>query len=465
MSQSNASERIARAVQQRLLRAFHADLPTPPQRILVGFSGGADSLALALVLARIAPAIPSTIELIHIDHRLRPDSGEDAEAARALAASIGLPLLLKTASGDVRALHPGVGLEEAARRERYRLLAAETGPSDTVALAHHAQDQAETVLLHLMRGAGLRGATGMSRLQALSIPWWDGAAARHDVQIWRPLLAERRDDIRAIPRAANLLPVEDPSNEDLVFRRNALRQHVIPMLESIDPGAIDGLARFASIGQVEDRYLDGLSHQQLARIDDGRGGIDAAGLLALDPAISRRVVLQWLEQVIGKTPTLDRVDALLDLARDHDETRVLEITGDLVAGMFGETLRCGTRGELETSAWRDAGLGLPLSDSMESIRIDGFKIVVRNNMIDRLLTIPLGTAANAIAVRRLGNELIEGMKAEGSDWLRTEHISPWIRSRVQGITVGGRMWWIPRMSDDYAGEDRIRVIWVTEEQD
>src|SRR3954465_13130030 len=134
MSQPKSPERTIRAMQQRLLHAFRVDFSTPPERLLVGFSGGGDSLALSLVLKRIAGAMPSSITLVHVNHHLRLDSDEDAVAAKALAESLELPFLIREIQGDVRQLHPGVGIEEAARRERYLQFLAESDDGDAIVL-------------------------------------------------------------------------------------------------------------------------------------------------------------------------------------------------------------------------------------------------------------------------------------------------------------------------------------------
>jgi hypothetical protein len=142
---------------------------------------------------------------------------------------------------------------------------------------------------------------------------------------------------------------------------------------------------------------------------------------------------------------------------------VLEIAGDLVAGIFGDVLRCGTREELEARAWQDAALGLPLFGSAEPISVEHRDVVVRNTVLELTAYIPCGDVPGDLHVRQLGNEMIEGLHVSRNDWIRREKISPWIRARLQGIAIGERMWWIPRMSDDYNGECRISVRWVTGE--
>ncbi|HEU0115170.1 MAG TPA: tRNA lysidine(34) synthetase TilS, partial [Thermomicrobiales bacterium] len=245
-------------LEQRVLARWRGAPALAAARLVVGFSGGTDSLALALALRRIAGRAELDIVLAHIDHRQRPTSGEEAARARSLAREIGLPFFARHIPEDAVERHRGVGREEAMRRERYRALAAiarEHG-AGALALAHQADDQAETVLLHLLRGAGLSGAAAMAEWSERPIPWWSAAdEPAIAVMLWRPLLAERRATLRAYLAGAGLEPIEDPSNGDLAFRRNAIRRDLLPALQRIAPGASEALARHAAIAAEEDATL------------------------------------------------------------------------------------------------------------------------------------------------------------------------------------------------------------------
>src|SRR5262249_20892404 len=235
--------------------------------ITVGFSGGADSLALAAVLARLAPVAAVRVWLVHVDHGLRPDSAGEAEACGRLARELGLPVVSVGLWSELLERHGGVGIEEAARRERYVALAraAEINRSAMIATAHHRDDQAETVLLHLLRGAGLHGASGMAELSRIAVPWWETRPRREPpaIDLWRPFLDESRGVVRAYARETGLTPVEDPSNDEPRFRRNRIRHEVMPLLEHVSPGAEAALARYARIAREEDALLDALADQAL----------------------------------------------------------------------------------------------------------------------------------------------------------------------------------------------------------
>src|SRR5690606_29595491 len=166
----------------------------------------------------------------HVDHGWRADSGTEQARAAALASSLGLPFRACRVPDDSRDRHPGVGREEAARRDRCLLLAesAREAGTDLIALAHHRDDQAETVLLHLARGAGLAGAAGMAPFRRVLVPWWttETEGTGIEVALWRPLLTEPRAVVREYAATTGLAAIEDPSNEDTGYRRRSEERRV-----------------------------------------------------------------------------------------------------------------------------------------------------------------------------------------------------------------------------------------------
>lgn len=222
-------------IEQRLLRRLPEAGLDPGQTVVVGFSGGPDSLALALALARIGPLADVAPLACHVDHGVRPESAADAQRAKRLATRIGVPFIDHRLRDDDRAAHLGVGPEEMLRRGRYGALTrtAFGRSSHVLALAHHAEDQAETVLLHIGRGAGLRGAGAMQPVSVLPYPWWNGAEADLELVVWRPFLEERRVDLDDYVAQSGLKPVIDPSNGDPAYRRNGIRHQLLPLYESL----------------------------------------------------------------------------------------------------------------------------------------------------------------------------------------------------------------------------------------
>ncbi len=191
-------------------------------RVLVGVSGGPDSVALIHILSTLQSSLKIRLIMVHVDHQLRADSANDAARVSQLAQQLGLPLEVVTR--DVRRETAGRGwsLEDAARRVRYQafLEAARRHAACRLALGHTADDQAETVLMRLIRGAGLTGLTGIPQTRLLS-----------DVIVIRPLLGIRRGDIVAYVEQHRLTTCEDATNQDPSFLRNRIRTQLFPLLE------------------------------------------------------------------------------------------------------------------------------------------------------------------------------------------------------------------------------------------
>lgn len=320
-------------LEQRLLARARAARFAGGDRLIVGFSAGRDSLALAAALRWTATAIGLDLLLVHVDHRLRSCSGADAARAEALAERLGLPLRIVALPEPPQIRHPGVGVEEAARRERYRVLArgAEAVRAAAIVTAHHRDDQAETVLLHLLRGSGVHGAAGMAEISA--IPHGDVAPVSCDISLetsrpwlWRPFLDEPRDVIDDYVGRLGLDPIEDPTNAAPDFRRNLLRGTILPRIEAGFPGASAALARYARLAAEDDRALEALAEAAMPAALDGDGALRAAVLREQPLAVRRRMVRCWFLARAGLTSaSADRTEALLDLAARCAADRSIEI--------------------------------------------------------------------------------------------------------------------------------------------
>ncbi len=323
-------------LEQRVIgffRDLRSSLPSGP--LVVGFSGGPDSLALLLVLRQVRAVLDRDLLALHVDHRLRPESEADALSAQLLAAQIGVPLHLERLAAGLSGRHHGVGREEAARRERYaaacRFCAAVDGAFVT---GHHADDQAETVLLHLLRGSGMVGAGGMRPLTRLSVPWWQTVIPVRPttLPVVRPFLSTRRQEIDRYlaERAGDLSPVLDPSNLDPAFRRNAVRHDLIPVLEQAVPGAVTALNRFARIAAEENELLDVMAASALITATDGQRRLIRSALSAQPVAIARRVIRAWLLAALPtEEMTLERVEAVRERAASADGRWSIEVAGGL----------------------------------------------------------------------------------------------------------------------------------------
>jgi tRNA(Ile)-lysidine synthase len=219
--------------------------------LVVAVSGGPDSLVLLDVLTRLYPA--QRLIVAHLDHGLRPTSADDAAAVAQEASARDLRYVGERVAVGEAGRPTGLSLEAAARATRYDFLAraARAAGAAAVVVGHHADDQAETILLHLLRGAGLGGLRGMSA--AAPLP------GSPDLWLLRPLLGVERATIEAYCAAAGLRPTYDASNSDPTFTRNRLRHELLPLLATYNPRITQQLRETGAIAAAEDALLTALA--------------------------------------------------------------------------------------------------------------------------------------------------------------------------------------------------------------
>ncbi len=262
--------------------------PAPRSAIVVGVSGGPDSMALLDLLARLAqrPRHRWRLVVAHLNHRLRgAESDEDEAFVRAEAAHRGLEIHVGMIAPDSRS----TAIEERARRARYSFFehVCAASASRDVALGHQADDQVETILFRLLRGTGLRGVGGMRAVRALR--------ERSDIRIIRPLLGVRRARIIEYLHARGIACRIDASNELDAFARNRIRRHVLPQLrETLPPRFAESLLRIAEDARAIDSSLtaaaDGLLAAALRRADEDSLCLATTGLTQVHPLVRAEVV-------------------------------------------------------------------------------------------------------------------------------------------------------------------------------
>ncbi|MFN8467056.1 MAG: tRNA lysidine(34) synthetase TilS [Caldilineaceae bacterium] len=275
-----------------------------PIQVVVAVSGGADSVCLLHVLWQLAEPWGLALHVAHVNHGLRPAAAADGEFVAALAADCGLPF--HVAKLDPAALRADRnGLEAAARTARYAFLAevarslrGPTGPA-LVAAAHHAGDQAETLLLRLVQGSGLRGLGALRPLADVPAPPGDGT---EPVRLVRPLLAVEREEILAYLRRHKRAWVEDETNTDLRFARNRLRHVVLPALAGLNPNIVGTLARTAGLLADEAQRAEAADAAALAQLlvespVEDRVVLDMGGWQLLPPAARRGVLRQAIDHL------------------------------------------------------------------------------------------------------------------------------------------------------------------------
>jgi tRNA(Ile)-lysidine synthase len=252
----------------------------PGTHLALGLSGGVDSVALLSALAELAPAMRFSLRAVHVNHGISPNAARWAEFCAGLCARFRIPFQLETVDiGPYRFL----GLEGAARRARYEAFARVE--ADFIVLAQHRDDQAETLLLQLLRGAGLRGLAAMAPSRELP-----GTRAR----LLRPLLAISRAEIETYARARGLEWVEDESNLDTLRKRNFLRHEVFPNLERQFPAVRATIARTAAHLAEARELLDEMARGDFEHCGGGTA-VDIPVLHRLGEARAKNVLRHWCE--------------------------------------------------------------------------------------------------------------------------------------------------------------------------
>lgn len=311
MKPSTSLEKKAAGV----LRIFKAGLLKPPMivsgdRVLAACSGGPDSVALVSLLLKLREEMPVEVVVAHFNHRLRPEAGADEAFVREMTCGRVLPFV--TGSADVRA-HAAEGnlnLEEAGRVLRYRFLQGEARRlgATKIATGHTMNDQAETLLMRLMRGTGLAGLAGIPPVQA-------GGPC----PVVRPLLGLTRPRLLAYLEAEGEAFRTDTTNLDRRNLRNRIRLDLLPELErGYEPRIVEHLARLASIVREEDELLDEfvreLSQAFLVR-KNREVSLDARSLPPQLPALARRVLREFIREVKGdlRSVSFEDVESVLGL--------------------------------------------------------------------------------------------------------------------------------------------------------
>jgi tRNA(Ile)-lysidine synthase len=270
-------------------------------RVVLAVSGGVDSMVMLHLFAHFKDAAGFDLTVAHVNHGLRGEASEsDEKLVREVAGESGLPFF------STRWHYDGSGnMQDRARRFRQDFLIEVAGERGAryVATGHHRDDQAETVLMHLIRGAGLKGLSG--------IPW--RAEFSEGIQLVRPLLGVGRREIEEYARERGIAFAEDASNATDAYARNDLRHRLIPMMEEFNSRIVANLAGLADRLRDDEDALDGAAQDFCRRelTEEGEGvAISRTALCALMPALRRRVLIRAYERVAGSRA---------DLSSDHIE--------------------------------------------------------------------------------------------------------------------------------------------------
>ncbi len=290
------------------------ELLAPGERVLCALSGGADSMALLWCLYGLREELQITLEAVHFNHQLRGAASQnDEKAVKAFCARYGIPLTVGSKDVAVYAKAEGLGIEEAARILRYDFFS--TLPHDKLATAHHAGDNAETVLMHLLRGSGLRGLRGME--------------SKGD-KLVRPLLSCTREEILAFLEAEKIPWQEDGSNAEDNCLRNRLRHRVLPLLLEEEPKLLSKITAQSELLRQEDELLDCLA-QALLEKAKREEGYHCPSLLQAPLPLQGRALRLLLREYLPQDVSRSHTEALLALLKNPSPSAQASLPRGVIA--------------------------------------------------------------------------------------------------------------------------------------
>ena len=342
-----AAMRINQFARLLLVEWRKLKLPTSDGTIVVAVSGGADSTALLLAIEELRTyhKLFDTICVAHLDHRLRKSSSKDAKWVAALATKLGFQSVIGRSKVAEDARAASDNLEQAAREARYAFLerTAIKVSANYVLTGHTMDDQAETVLLRLMRGSAGSGLGGMESLRPL--------AKNSSIKLARPLLWARRNETEAYCRLRKVEFLSDEMNDDQRFARVKVRKQLLPLMQSFNNRIVEALSRTASQLREDGAVLfnDSGTLLQQASISDEESetktaALDVKVLANAPPALRRRALRQWLSEARGGTRRLEMVhlSAVENLLKGNAGGKVVELPSG------GRVVRRRSRLEFET---------------------------------------------------------------------------------------------------------------------
>jgi tRNA(Ile)-lysidine synthase len=412
------------AVSECNVQSFHAALRavSTAHRLVVAYSGGMDSHALLHLLAMLREEHVIELQAVHVNHRLQAQAGQWSTHCEEICAALAVPL--QVVSSDARPV-AGESPEASARRVRYAACAGLLLPGQELVTAHTSDDQAETLLLRLLRGSGVDGAVGIRARRSLQDNW-----------VIRPLLGFSRGALHDYARQAELRWIEDPSNRDLRYDRNFIRQRVLPLLEQRWPAASAVLARDAANFASGAAVLETLVREDLAAAAGSRSGhVSVSALQCLVPVRRAMVLRHWLRVSAGVTPSHAQLQQVTDslAARPDRQPRV----------RVGDVDVCRYRDELVLVSDAVTPAYAPVRWSMQHpLPVPHRETpLTREELAATGLAIPDGAV---VEVRyRSGGERIRLAGHAHSKSLKKlfqEHaVPPWQRSRIPLIYVDGEL--------------------------
>lgn len=393
-------------------------VPDAPTAVLVAFSGGIDSTVLLHLLADDAAVRTRGLRALHVHHGLQADADDWAAHCLQVCAGLGIDCEVAQVAVD---RDSGLGPEASARQARRAAFARHLRPGETLALAQHRDDQAETFLLRALRASGTDGLAAMRPWRAFAAGW-----------MWRPLLDTPRATLMAYAEAQSLRWIEDPSNRETALDRNFLRHQVLPLLRERWPAADAAFARAAGLAAASSALLAKHDAQLLAAMrGDSDASLSVPALQGLSPAQRARVLRRWVAD-LGWPPLpaegVARIEAdLLGAGADRDRMPRFAWHGADIR-RWRDGLHAVDAGRELPAAWSclwdgRAPLTLPNGDRLALIGASGFDVPLR------------------VHTRRGGERILptggDGHHRTLKHLLQERGIPPWDRARMPLLSAAG----------------------------
>ena len=422
---------------ETLLQSIRQNKLFPPEsRLILAVSGGADSLALMHCLAHLRPIYPLELLVATLNHGLRPEAAEEVAFVQSMAEAWNIPCV----TGRVSL--PTIGIEAAARKARYDFLAevAQSNNFFTVATAHQADDQTETILMHFIRGSGLQGLVGMS--MTAPMPY------HPEYTVFRPLLPFSRAAIEAYCAEHKLDPRQDMSNFDTNYRRNAIRHEIVPRLRQMNPQIDAALARLGQIAAAEDAYMQ--QHFKkiiLPQIEFGeRVTMRRKNFLTWHIAMQRRAILAALAH-LEINPDFERIESAIKLIQTGKVGAILEFSESSQLRLDYDHLH------IEDANSQYTTLYFPQNPYDEALPVLIPSLIALENHLVTVSPVPLPDAIARIAIpdnaqiflrsRRNGDRFkplgMGGKSQKLKEWLIDHKIPQALRDKLPMIEVNGEI--------------------------
>ena len=442
---------------------------SPGDRVVVAVSGGPDSVCLLRVLMALAPDRGLSLHIAHLDHRFRgPESAAEARFVERLARDLGVPATIDSRDVPAYCAERGLSDQAGAREVRYAFLreVAQAEHASRIALGHTANDQAETLLMRLIRGAGTAGLSAIPPTRE---------------NIIRPIITATRDEVLEYLRGLNQGFATDPSNEKPLYTRNRIRRDVLPLLATFNPRIVEMLAAEADMLRDEDAALEAMLEDAMARtvrLESGRVHITRDGFNGLLPAVRRRILRKAVVSAAGNEAaelSSVRTDEAVAFMEEAQTGRGMDLPCGLVLAREYDDLIIRQRGEAHEyctavtvpgrTAVPEAGMFVEalLAEEPFSIEQDDENNLWQAQFDYAKIALPL-----YLRNRREGDRFcpagMHGRSKKLQDYFTDGKVPKSARDAVPLLTTGQDLLWVVGMRTDdrfLPGPDTKQVLVVT----